>query len=158
MVCTASGFPDSASGKEAAYQCRRRKRHGFDPWIREIPCRRVWPPTPVFLPGESMDRGAWWATVHTVMHNWRDLTCTHIHCLECKVNDSSYSWSCLEVLCIFTMPLQRQPLPSWVGGFPWCQPLVGIFWFAVLGRIFLAVKLSEVCWLLSDVMKGWDTN
>ena len=31
-------------------QCRR---CGFDPWIREIPWRRAWQPTPVFLPGES---------------------------------------------------------------------------------------------------------
>ena len=43
------GFPDGASGKEPAYQCRR---HGFDPWVRKIPWRRKWQPTPVFLPGE----------------------------------------------------------------------------------------------------------
>ena len=24
----------------------------FDPWVRKIPYRRKWPPTPVFLPGE----------------------------------------------------------------------------------------------------------
>ena len=34
-------------------QCRRHRRHGFDPWVRKIPWRRVWEPTPVFLPGES---------------------------------------------------------------------------------------------------------
>ena len=28
-------------------------RPGFDPWVRKIPCRRKWHPTPVFLPGES---------------------------------------------------------------------------------------------------------
>ena len=28
--------------------------------------RRKWQLTPVFLPEESMDRGAWWATVHRV--------------------------------------------------------------------------------------------
>ena len=26
---------------------------GFDPWVGKIPWRRVWQPTPVFLPGES---------------------------------------------------------------------------------------------------------
>ena len=26
------GFPDGANGKEPAYQCRRHKRHEFDPW------------------------------------------------------------------------------------------------------------------------------
>ena len=25
----------------------------FDPWVRKIPWRREWQPTPVFLPGES---------------------------------------------------------------------------------------------------------
>ena len=28
-------------------------RPGFDPWVRKIPWRREWQPTPVFLPGES---------------------------------------------------------------------------------------------------------
>ena len=28
-------------------------RPGFDPWVGEIPWRRAWQPTPVFLPGES---------------------------------------------------------------------------------------------------------
>ena len=26
---------------------------GFNPWVRKIPSRRKWQPTPVFLPGES---------------------------------------------------------------------------------------------------------
>ena len=47
------GFPDGARGKEPACECRRHKRFGFDPWIRKIPWRRAWQPTPVFLPGES---------------------------------------------------------------------------------------------------------
>jgi len=38
----------------------------FDPWVGKIPWRRKWQPTPVFLPGESQDREAWWATVHGV--------------------------------------------------------------------------------------------
>ena len=25
---------------------------GFDPWVRKIPWRRKWQPTPVFLPGK----------------------------------------------------------------------------------------------------------
>ena len=34
--------------------------------------RRKWQPTPVFLPGDYIDRGAWLATVHgvTVRHDW----------------------------------------------------------------------------------------
>ena len=48
--CGSSG---DASGKEPTYQCRKHKRHGFDPWVGKIPWRRAWQPTPVFLPGEK---------------------------------------------------------------------------------------------------------
>ena len=47
------GFPGGAHGKEPACQCRRRKRHEFDPWVGKIPWRREWQPTPAVLPGES---------------------------------------------------------------------------------------------------------
>ena len=47
------GFPGDTSGKECICQCRRHKRHSFDPWVGNIPWRRVWQPTAVFLPGES---------------------------------------------------------------------------------------------------------
>ena len=39
--------------KKFPCQCRRHKRCRFDPWVKKIPWRRVWQPTPVFLPGES---------------------------------------------------------------------------------------------------------
>ena len=52
------GFPGGTSGKESACQWRRHKRHGFDPWVRKIPWRRSWQPTPVFLPGESHGQGS----------------------------------------------------------------------------------------------------
>ena len=42
-----------AGGKEPVCQCRRHKRHGFDPWVRKIPRRRKWEPAPVFLPAKS---------------------------------------------------------------------------------------------------------
>src|SRR5574338_627821 len=44
------GFP---GGSE---ECRR---PGFDPWVRKIPWRRKWQPTPVLLPGK--------------FHGWRSL-------------------------------------------------------------------------------------
>ena len=42
--------------KESACRCRR---HSFHPWVRKIPWRWKWQPTPVFWPGES--------------HGWRSL-------------------------------------------------------------------------------------
>ena len=47
VIC---GLPWWLSGKESACQCRR---YEFDPWVRKIPWRRKWQPTPVFLPGKS---------------------------------------------------------------------------------------------------------
>ena len=35
--------------------------------------RRKWKPTPVFLPGESQDGGAWWASVYGVAQSWTRL-------------------------------------------------------------------------------------
>ena len=33
------GFPCGTAGGELSCQCRRRKRHEFDPWVRKIPWR-----------------------------------------------------------------------------------------------------------------------
>ena len=46
-------FPGRAIREESAYQYRRSKRRRFNPWVRKIPWRRKWQPTPVFLPGKS---------------------------------------------------------------------------------------------------------
>ena len=47
---------------------------------------RQWHPTPVLLPGKSMDEGAWWAAVHGVIKSQTrlsDFTFTFLfHALE----------------------------------------------------------------------------
>ena len=48
------------SGKESACQCRRHRVHRFNPWVRKIPWRKKWQPTPVFLPGESHGLRSLW--------------------------------------------------------------------------------------------------
>ena len=52
----ADSLPSEPPGKsklKLKNNCRRHKRHSFDPWVRKLPWRRKWQPTPVFLPGES---------------------------------------------------------------------------------------------------------
>ena len=46
------GFLSCASSKEPACQWRRCKKCGFNPWIRKIPWKRKWQPTPVLLLGK----------------------------------------------------------------------------------------------------------
>ena len=64
--CLGKDFSGGASDKEPACQHRRHKRRGYDPWIGKMSWRGAWQPTPVFLPGESLDGGAWRAVVHRV--------------------------------------------------------------------------------------------
>ena len=68
--------------------------HGVD----YIQWRRQWHPTPVLLPGESMDGGAWWAAVHGVAKSrarLSDFTFTfHFHTLEKAMapHSSTLAW------------------------------------------------------------------
>ena len=39
------GFPGGSDGEESVWRC------GLNPWVRKIPWRKEWLPTPVFLPG-----------------------------------------------------------------------------------------------------------
>ena len=45
-------FPGASDGRV----CLQRGRPGFDPWVRTIPWRRKWQPTPVPLPRKSYGR------------------------------------------------------------------------------------------------------
>ena len=55
---------------------KRRKRHGFDPWVGKIPWRRAQQPTPVFLPEESHGQeepgGLRSKVLRRVGHDWSD--------------------------------------------------------------------------------------
>ena len=63
------GFSGGSDGKECACNARD---WGSIPG--KIPWRREWLSTLVFLPGEFMDRGAWWAIVHGVIVRESDRT------------------------------------------------------------------------------------
>ena len=52
VYSTTQGLPSWLSGKESAGQCRRCRKHWFNPWVTEIPWSRKWQPMPVFLPGK----------------------------------------------------------------------------------------------------------
>ena len=54
LLLPISGLPCWLSGWRVCLQCRRHRRHGFDPWARKIPWRRERQPTSVFLPGKFL--------------------------------------------------------------------------------------------------------
>ena len=51
ILMTYKGFAGGSDGKE----CTQRRRPRFYPWVRKIPWRREWLPTPVCLPGELQE-------------------------------------------------------------------------------------------------------
>ena len=58
------GFPGGSDGKESACSA------GDLGLILENGCLS----TPVFLPGEFQDRGAWWAKLHEIVKSWEQLS------------------------------------------------------------------------------------
>ena len=71
--------PGGSADKKPACQCRDHTRLEFDLWVGEIPWRKKWQPTSVFLPGKvhrqkSLAGYSPWGlkepnmTEHTCMH------------------------------------------------------------------------------------------
>ena len=63
-----------------AMQCKRCRRHGFNPWVRKIPFKGTWQPTPSILawriswteePGRLQSMGS-----QRVRHDWSNWACT----------------------------------------------------------------------------------
>ena len=48
-----TGDSDGAAAKNSPAHIGDAEDMGLNPWVRKIPWRRKWQPTPVFLPGTS---------------------------------------------------------------------------------------------------------
>ena len=118
-------LPRWHSGKESACQCRRRKRHGFDPWVRKIFWRRKWQPTPIFLPGKchgqrSLVGYSPWAHKELDTTELQNTT-THTH--ACEINPISvHKQEVLNICLLCEWTLVEGMLP----GSPWCLPITDI--------------------------------
>ena len=80
------GFPGSTGGKEPTCQSRRNKRCGYSRWVGKIPWKKAWPPTPVFLPGESHGQRSLagyspWGRKESDMTEVTSYACTHAVCI-----------------------------------------------------------------------------
>jgi len=49
MIFLSKRLPWWLGVKKSTCQCRRLRRHGFDPWVGKSPWWRAWQPTPVIL-------------------------------------------------------------------------------------------------------------
>ena len=95
------GFPGGSVVK-ICLQCRSPRRCRFYPWVRKMPWRRAWQPTPVFLPGESRGqrilagRSRW---SHGVGHDWSNWACVPAGTTPLQVN--TRVWHKAKTIVIF---------------------------------------------------------
>ena len=73
---------------------------------RNGPWRRQWQPTPVFLPGESQGRGAWWAAFYGVAQSWARLKWLSSSSRNAPITHSSVG---RDVIPVFISPSQLSP-------------------------------------------------
>ena len=111
-----SSFPGGTSDKEPVSQCRRCRRLKFDSWVRKIPWRGAWQPTPIFLPGESQGQRSLvgyslWG------HKELDVTAeTYMH--TCLLGSESWClmqarWLSFPELRVQETRRQRETLSAW---------------------------------------------
>ena len=75
VICFCCG----TSGKEPTCQCKRHKRHGFNPWLGRCPGEGHGKPLQVSCLENPMERGVWWAIVHGVTKSRTRLKGQHTH-------------------------------------------------------------------------------
>ena len=70
IIIYQEGWTRWCRSKEYSSQCRGDKRWGFSPWVGRAPRVGSGNPLQYSWGGNSMDRGAWRATVHGVTESW----------------------------------------------------------------------------------------
>jgi len=74
------GFSGCATDKEPVCQCKRLKKHGFNPWVRKIPWRRAANHSSILawriLWTEGLGR-LWSIGLQRVGHDYSGLACMH---------------------------------------------------------------------------------
>ena len=75
------GLPWRLSGKEPACSAGAVGDARFNLWVRKMPWRRAWQPTPVLLPGESHGQRSLAAATHKVTKSWTRLN-NELHMLK----------------------------------------------------------------------------
>ena len=88
--CLKASIPSGSDSKKICLQCRR---PSFSPWVREIPWRKEWQATPVFLPGQSHGQRSLVGYSPGVRKEWdmteqrtRSLTVIGIYLQSCKLH------------------------------------------------------------------------
>ena len=123
------GFPGVSDGKESAWNVGDL----CDPWVRKIPCRREWQPTPVFLPGEFQGQRSLVSYIPWSCKD-SDMTerLTHTHNLHSASLTAKVIWETWFSVC---QPPEYRKVP-------W-KELLGAKW--PYPTMFSFISTSEIC-------------
>ena len=105
-------------GKEFTCQCTSCRRPRFNPWVRKIPWRRKWQPTPVLLPGESHGQRSlvgyspWWS--QRVRYDWATECFLHGQCCSDSVRQR-HEWDIGSALLHSCVDKTASQATSWEG-------------------------------------------
>ena len=96
-------LPRWFNNKESACQCRRCRKCWFDPWVRKIPWRKAWQPTPIFLSGKSHGQRilagfSLWGRkeLYMIERAYCVYYVSHVYCDIGEGNGNPLQYSCLE--------------------------------------------------------------
>ena len=70
QLSSSKGLTEGFPGGSVWRICLQCRRHRFDPWVRKTPGKGNGNPLQHYCLGNSMDRGAWCATVSGVAKSW----------------------------------------------------------------------------------------
>ena len=117
----AEHVPSDAGDKEPGCQCRRSKRHRFDPWVGRLPWRKAW--KPVFLPGASLQRRrlVGYSPVHRALqrvgHDWINLARMHMLSIRREVGSGGHHMGAWRETIHYSLPVGLSAsafcLPHW---------------------------------------------
>ena len=83
------GFPDGSAGEESSCNSGDTRDAGSIPGLGRFPGEENGNPLQFSCLENSMDRGAWWATVHGVAKSQTERF--HFQCVNIKIRDGLYT-------------------------------------------------------------------
>ena len=121
---------------------------------QEIPWRRAWQPTPVFLPGESHGESwqepGWLQSIGSqrVRHDWSNLACTHFK-LE-HIGTGSLKGLYFHKIEYGTVTVSRVKARTLVPGVVWLTRTAGREWsecsYDTLAIYVISLNLHNILW------------
>ena len=111
--------------------------------------RRKWQPTPVFLPGESQGRGAWWAAIYGVTQSrtWLKWLSSSSRDIDYAVENNNIKYASYAFTPVVSGLKKKKSVyfpPSWVlvAGWPGCGEQ-GLLFSALLGLLSAVASLLQ---------------